>query len=276
MEDFLSRILNYTSLIPWIALIMAGIPIERAVPQGRPAQQKDTTVTNIINGIAVFLMSLFLMPTAVAMTAWLVQKTGSGFIDLQISLPNKFLSEAATVLLFIFIYDLFFYLWHRAEHHFAFLWHIHAVHHSDTYFNITTYIRQHWLEQLLQVIFIGFPMALLFQFSPMHFFAGAMVAATWNFFTHMNIRLDMRGFTKVLAGPQYHRLHHSIQPEHRDVNFAQFLPVFDVMFSTYCPPKKDEYPATGLYSGESMDQPIDLFMWPFRKYWGYFKKISRF
>jgi sterol desaturase/sphingolipid hydroxylase (fatty acid hydroxylase superfamily) len=272
MEDLLSRIANYTPLIPWVAILIGGIFIERALPQGRALPRKDSMAANIINGTVVVVMAFFLMPAVTALTARLVQKMGGGFIDLRVPLHNEFLSQAVTALLFIFIYDFFFYFWHRAEHRFLFLWHIHAVHHSDTSFNITTYARQHWLEQILQGVFIGLTMAVLFKFTPAYFFSISMLMAIWNFFTHMNIKLDMRGFTKLVAGPQYHRIHHSIEREHQDVNFVQFFPLFDIAFSTYCQPQKNEYPVTGLYSGEAIDRPLDLFMWPFRKYWGYFKR----
>ena len=43
-----------------------------------------------------------------------------------------------------------------------------------------------------------------------------------------------------------HRLHHSTDPAHHDRNFADALPIFDIVFGTYQAPKKDEFPETGL------------------------------
>jgi len=41
-----------------------------------------------------------------------------------------------------------------------------------------------------------------------------------------------------------HRLHHSA--ERADTNFADVLPIFDILFGTYRRPRPDEFPATGL------------------------------
>ncbi|MBI3441504.1 MAG: sterol desaturase family protein [Proteobacteria bacterium] len=268
MQDIgLDSILKYTPLFPWVAVLVGGVPLEGVLPHGREQPHRRSTVPNLINGMVVTVMAFFLLPVIFSLTAETVHCLGGGLIDLQVPMHNEMLSQIIPILLLLVISDFFFYWWHRAEHCFLFLWHIHAVHHSDTDFNITTYARQHWLETNLQAVFIGLPMAVLFKFSSVNFFAVLLIMASWDFFSHMNIRFDMGRFTGVFVGPQYHRIHHSLERAHQDVNFSQFFPVFDMMFSTYCPPKKYEYPLTGLYSGEILERPMDLFLWPFRKYW---------
>jgi sterol desaturase/sphingolipid hydroxylase (fatty acid hydroxylase superfamily) len=51
--------------------------------------------------------------------------------------------------------------------------------------------------------------------------------------------------TPLLAGPQWHRIHHSTQPEHANRNFAAFFPFLDTLFGTYYAPRAGEYPPTG-------------------------------
>ncbi|NND68377.1 MAG: hypothetical protein HKN19_12390, partial [Halioglobus sp.] len=41
--------------------------------------------------------------------------------------------------------------------------------------------------------------------------------------------------------------------EHQDKNFSIWLPMFDVAFGSYYHPKIDEYPPTGLQSGETFE-----------------------
>jgi sterol desaturase/sphingolipid hydroxylase (fatty acid hydroxylase superfamily) len=59
-------------------------------------------------------------------------------------------------------------------------------------------------------------------------------------------------------------------PEHQDKNFADALPIFDIIFGTYHRPALDEFPHTGLYSGEppptrwwraQVEPVVGLFRW---------------
>jgi sterol desaturase/sphingolipid hydroxylase (fatty acid hydroxylase superfamily) len=65
--------------------------------------------------------------------------------------------------------------------------------------------------------------------------------------------------------PQWHRIHHSVHPEHHDKNFAALLPIWDILFGTAWVPKLDEYPATGIIPSEKVGI-IDSVVWPFRNY----------
>jgi sterol desaturase/sphingolipid hydroxylase (fatty acid hydroxylase superfamily) len=68
----------------------------------------------------------------------------------------------------------------------------------------------------------------------------------WGFFNHANIRLSLGPLTSIFSGPQWHRLHHAIDPDCRDRNFAAYFPILDIVFGTYRAPRQDEYPATGV------------------------------
>lgn len=68
---------------------------------------------------------------------------------------------------------------------------------------------------------------------------------------HANIRIGFGPAAIILASPQWHRIHHSSDPRHRDVNFATFFPMIDWLFGTYYQPARDEYPATGLTGGRT-------------------------
>jgi hypothetical protein len=57
----------------------------------------------------------------------------------------------------------------------------------------------------------------------------------------------------VFVTPQYHRIHHSIEPRHQDKNFGNLLTVWDRMFGTMNR-NYDEYPATGVI-GLEFDPP---------------------
>jgi sterol desaturase/sphingolipid hydroxylase (fatty acid hydroxylase superfamily) len=65
-------------------------------------------------------------------------------------------------------------------------------------------------------------------------------------FYHSAIRIQLPWLDRILVTPQVHRLHHSVRPEHHNRNFADVLPIFDIVFGTYQKPVHEEFPATGL------------------------------
>jgi len=64
-------------------------------------------------------------------------------------------------------------------------------------------------------------------------------------FVHANIGTNLGPLKHILVTPQYHRVHHSIEPAHQDKNFAALLTVWDRIFGTLHR-NYDEYPATGV------------------------------
>lgn len=156
------------------------------------------------------------------------------------------LEAAALIFANLFAIDFLFYWYHRAQHKFHFLWAIHELHHSDSELNATTTYRTYWLELPIQTLIIVFPTVLLFgALGAQHAFAIYVGAHFFLIFSHSNIRLTLGPLTPVFCGPQVHRIHHSILPEHRDRNFAQYFPFIDKVFGTYYSPEKGEFPPTG-------------------------------
>lgn len=120
--------------------------------------------------------------------------------------------------------------------------------------NVTTANRHHWLEVPLHGLFIWMPLGILFHQKPVALSSLWAIFLLWGYFTHFNIRLPLGPLTPVIAGPQLHRIHHSTESRHIDRNFATSFPVFDIIFGTYCAPEnKDEYPDTGIVSGEDLN-----------------------
>ena len=169
---------------------------------------------------------------------------------LRIEMPDGALGSAEEVVAFFLVYDFFYYWWHRAQHELTWLWPQHELHHSDTALNVTTSLRHHWLEDPLRVFAMAAPLGFAFSFKPASVGWMMTVASLWPFFIHMNVRLELGWLTGVFAGPQYHRLHHSIEPEHWNRNYAAFFPIWDILFGTACMPRRGEFPATGVPRGE--------------------------
>jgi sterol desaturase/sphingolipid hydroxylase (fatty acid hydroxylase superfamily) len=180
------------------------------------------------------------------------------------SLARSLLLVAA----YVAVADFVFYWYHRAQHRFSFLWALHELHHADTELNATTSFRTFWLEYPVQALVVSVPTLILLGIDRTAAVIFPLVQTVILMFTHWNVRLRLGPLTPVFCGPQLHRIHHSRLPQHRDTNFSQVLPVFDVLFGTYCAPGRDEFPPTGtddLASDASVarvlvQRPLELWM----------------
>ena len=164
------------------------------------------------------------------------------------------LERAGLIVFFIFLGDAVFYWYHRAQHSVAWLWVIHELHHSDSELNATSSLRTYLLERPIQFLAISLPIAVLISRTPGldklsltadEASTSYVVSLTWLFFAHANLRLQLGRLSWIGTAPQVHRIHHSIEAGHQQKNFAQFFPVLDVAFRTYCAPRRGEFPRTG-------------------------------
>jgi len=72
-----------------------------------------------------------------------------------------------------------------------------------------------------------------------------VVQGFWGFFIHSNIKTNLGPLKYILVSPQFHRYHHSILPEHFNMNYGERLAIWDFLFGTMA---KDFncYPPTGV------------------------------
>jgi sterol desaturase/sphingolipid hydroxylase (fatty acid hydroxylase superfamily) len=86
----------------------------------------------------------------------------------------------------------------------------------------------------------------------------------WHSVNHLNVRWRLPIPWFLLNNPQFHRIHHSLLPEHHGKNFSPYFPIWDVLGGTAYPPKSGEYPATGLV--EELEQVTfsQAIVWPWR------------
>ena len=145
---------------------------------------------------------------------------------------------ANTVLSFVsgfLVLDLLVYGVHRWMHAVPFLWRLHALHHSDPDFDVTTSVRQHPGEYMLAsaaywiaVIVLGIPAIVMLTHGLSMFAAAAL--------THGNIRLPEwleRLLQPVVITVDLHVIHHSIVYEEANANFGAVLSIWDRIFGTY-------------------------------------------
>ena len=161
----------------------------------------------------------------------------------------------------LFVHDFWFYWSHRIEHRVPLLWAFHKLHHSDELMNTSTWARDHFLQDAWRAFFSVFTLGMIVDLD----FTEAGKAALYSnmfltgmsLFYHSAIRVRLPCLDRILVTPQVHRIHHSTDPRHYDKNFADALPIFDILFGTYYRPASEEFPATGL----GADSPAPGSIW---------------
>jgi sterol desaturase/sphingolipid hydroxylase (fatty acid hydroxylase superfamily) len=163
---------------------------------------------------------------------------------------------------FLLASDFIMYWSHRLFHSGGF-WKYHAVHHAPEELDWISAARFHPVN-----LFLGSVAAdvilLLAGISPnVMLFVGPFTTAH-SAFVHANLNWTLGPFKYVLAGPVFHRWHHTAEERGGATNFAGTFPVFDLLFGTFRMPK-DEMPSD--YGISSKDMPPSFagqMMYPFR------------
>ncbi|SIT42288.1 Fatty acid hydroxylase [Paraburkholderia ribeironis] len=242
-----------------LALTAAGAVLERRWPatllQSRSAQRLNMAYAGLYLALVESVK-----PLTAAVSVAIVNAFGGGMVVL-VSRGWGALASFVIVLLTI---DLLEYAFHRLQHSWPVLWKLHSLHHSAIDFNATVALRHHWLEVLIKGCLLYPLVGVLFKVEPWIVGATSFVFMAGNYFAHLNLRVDLGRYVTWINNPQYHRLHHSIRPEHLDHNFTQLLPLWDHLFGTLWVPARHEWPATGLDDGTQPHSLMGALSWPLR------------
>jgi sterol desaturase/sphingolipid hydroxylase (fatty acid hydroxylase superfamily) len=160
----------------------------------------------------------------------------------------------------LLFFDLVYYWFHRLQHS-TFLWRLHSAHHAITDLSaINSY--HHWSEDLVRSIFIGLPLAVVFDVN-----TGPKpeVLATFSLvmghFTHSPLRLHFGLLNRLVMDNRTHRIHHSLEPRHFNKNFGTATTIWDQVFGTAYFPAKGEWPATGLADVAEARGAVGYLLW---------------
>ena len=157
------------------------------------------------------------------------------------------MKTSLSVLLGVFVFELFIYIWHRSLHNSKLLWlGFHQMHHSAErvdvfgayYFSPLDMIGFTMIGSLSLVLFIGL--------SPQ---STSYVLYITNFlaiFQHTNIKTP-RWLGYIVQRPESHSIHH--QKNVHAYNYSD-LPLFDIIFGTFNNPQTFAK-ETGFYDGAS-------------------------
>jgi sterol desaturase/sphingolipid hydroxylase (fatty acid hydroxylase superfamily) len=144
----------------------------------------------------------------------------------------------------VLVSDFLAWFHHVVRHKVPLFWWFHTVHHAQRTLNAWTNERVHALDTLAATL-IAFLPATVLGVSPPGMMGYVILSAWYTRLYHANLRTNYGILRFVLVTPQSHRVHHSIQPEHRDQNFGVIFSVWDHLFGTQCR-DYDVYPETGI------------------------------
>ena len=210
-----------------VLAIIETLHPRRKMEAGRPGRWFTNLSLTFIDGILVRLV----LGAAAYGAAQFAADHSWGFLnDVELSWPVEF------AIGFIFL-DMMVYLQHVLSHALPFLWRFHLVHHSDLEFDVTTALRFHPVETIILMFYkIGLVAAMGIDPWAVVIFEVVHTASVQ--FNHSNIKFSQAFDAKlrrIIITPDFHRVHHSMEPEETNSNFGFFLPWWDMLFGTYRP-----------------------------------------
>ena len=137
------------------------------------------------------------------------------------------------LLLFVFIVDFLYYIFHRLQHTIPFLWRFHEFHHAIEELNASN-SAMHWSEEFWKMFFVTAPLALLVIGSTNQYLGLSGFLAFWGFYIHTDARsVALPYFLRfIIADNVYHHAHHGLAKKYHNKNFAAFFPFWDIIFRT--------------------------------------------
>ena len=243
MDSFFNDLLHTLS---YLLAVYAGMSVLERIAPAERNQPIDRTIFNIVLTPLLLVLSGALLLFLAPLVQHLITKPMGQRISVDFGTGWGVADSILVLMASMVASDFVYYWWHRFQHSNRWMWAQHTLHHSERSLNVVASLRHHWLEDPMRLFIQAVPLGFFFFFAPPKVAWVGTVIGLWPFFIHMNLRLWMGPLTAVVGGPHYHRIHHSILPEHRNKNFAAFFPIWDIIFGTAFLPKKSEYPPTGI------------------------------
>lgn len=146
------------------------------------------------------------------------------------------LSEPAAIVFGLLLLDFLAAIKHRLFHVIPWLWRIHIVHHSDLDCDVSTSLRLHPLDVLIDNI-LWIMAVIAVGASPLTIVLYTFLTLILNPIRHGNVCIPdrMEHFLRLfLVTPDYHRTHHSSIKHETNSNYGVIFPWWDWLMKTYC------------------------------------------
>lgn len=177
-----------------------------------------------------------------------------------------FFAHLGLLFLALVFLDFCYYWFHRMQHQISFLWRFHQAHHANTNINALS-CYHHPFEDLLRIPFFTIPMVVLLKVDSPQMLIFSALTVGWAYFCHADSNMNVGALRCVITDNQYHRIHHSTNPEHFGRNFAFYFSLMDRLFGTQKMPSAQDIDCeVGLSDVPNPRNLRELFAIPFFQY----------
>lgn len=205
-----------------VFMVLIGTEYAVSLVQKRKVYRFADAVTNLSCGISqqaseVFLKALLIFPYLWVYEHFRIQELSSTWWG--------------THVLALFLLDFGYYWWHRWTHEMNIGWVTHVVHHQSEEYNLAVALRQSLTSSFTTWVFY-LPLAVL----GVHWevYVGHLALNTlYQFWIHTETIRKMGPFGWFMNTPSHHRVHHGINPQYVDKNYAGVFIIWDRMFGTF-------------------------------------------
>ncbi|MCB0632838.1 MAG: sterol desaturase family protein [Saprospiraceae bacterium] len=231
METY-AQVLNYA--IPFFILLILVEEIA-ARSMGKQINRGVDTISSLSSGFTNVVKDVLGLTIVILSYGWLVDKVA--IVEIK---ANWVLYVVAFLAM-----DFSSYWIHRWSHEINFLWNRHIIHHSSEEFNLACALRQpisaifsYFNFLLLPAALLGVPTEVIAVVAPLHLFA--------QFWYHTKLINRMGWLENILVTPSHHRVHHAMNAEYLDRNYAAIFIFWDKWFGTFQEEMKEVPPVYGV------------------------------
>lgn len=138
----------------------------------------------------------------------------------------------------LIFFDFLYYWAHRWGHEWNWMWGAHIVHHQSQEYNLSVALRQSWFHNFI-AFWIFLPLPIL-GVHPYVFVGVAGFVTLYQYWIHTKaIKKLPRIIEFIFNTPSHHRVHHAINPQYLDKNYAATFIFWDRMFGTFMEEKEE-------------------------------------
>ena len=204
-------------------------------------------ISSLSSGITNVVKDVLGLSISILSYSWLVNHIAV------YKLENTFAVYAITFI----VLDFQGYWVHRWAHEVNLFWNKHAVHHSSEEYNLACALRQSissfvnlFTFFLIPAALLGVPKEVIAIVAPIQLFA-----QFWYHTQHIN---RMGFLENIIVTPSHHRVHHAINPEYMDKNYAQIFIIWDKIFGTFKEESPEIPPVYGITRPAATWNPIKI------------------
>ena len=204
----------------FLILIEAIVAKIKGLKINRPAD----VISSLSSGITNTIRDAIKFTFAIVTYSWLVDNIAIYKLD----------SYWLVLFIAFLVQDFSGYWVHRLNHRVNILWNRHFIHHSSEDFNLSCALRQSISNTIkFSAIFmipgalLGVPASIFAVLGPIHLFM--------QLWYHTQLIGNLGLLEYVFVTPSHHRVHHAINDEYIDKNYAGVLIIWDKMFGTFEP-----------------------------------------